>query len=86
MIEDRVAEINSHYGYSWREMPGINYWLFNIHPGEIFVSDLRTKEILADKRGFIRTRPWDMCPKDKVDDFIYRFISKVVRPTVSEIK
>ena len=86
MIEDHVAELNSRYGYTWQGSSDLGYWLFGIHAGETVIRDLRTNEILGEKRGFIRFRPWAICPRDKVDDFMYKFISKVLKPSASEIK
>ena len=83
MIEEDVAAINSRYGYTWHGIGRLDYWSFNIYGGEIVVKDLRTEEVLAVKRGFLKVRPWAKCPMGDKETLVYDFVSKVLKPISS---
>lgn len=74
--------LKSKYGFSWKEVRGEKDLEFNVWGGEISVHDLKTKEILAVKKGFVYVggNRSDICPKGKHDYFIYDFVSKVLKP------
>jgi hypothetical protein len=74
----------SRYGYIWAERTGFFHWIFNIHPGQVDVVEVRNNEVMARKRGFLRSRPWGVCPGGKDEDFIFRFVVRVLKPMALE--
>jgi hypothetical protein len=71
---------NSEFGYTWHGYGRILSAVLNIFPGEILVKDLRTDETLAVKRGFLRVRPYRICPPGKDDRLTIEFVQRVLRP------
>jgi len=81
MIEDHVAALHSQYGFTWQGIHHDHDALFGIYGGETLVVDLKTNEILGRRRGFIfRNSGGGICPPDKTDQSLYRFVSRVLIP------
>lgn len=80
MIVDYAATAVSKFGYTWRASNSLLQKGLSIHRGDIEVIDLKTGEVLGRMTGFYRARPPRICPSGKDDDFVYRFVSRVVRP------
>lgn len=55
MAEEHVPELQSQYGYAWRGVSRPHDRELGIAGGELIVLDLRTKEVLGVRRGFIRS-------------------------------
>jgi hypothetical protein len=55
MIEERVTEIKSRYGYTWRGISRPHDRELGIAGGELIVLDLQVNEVLGVRRGFIRS-------------------------------
>lgn len=74
--------LKSKYGFTWKEVRDEKDKKYGIFSGEIYVIELKTKEILAVKKGFffLGSKRRDICPKGKDDYFVYNFISKVLIP------
>jgi hypothetical protein len=78
MVEEHVTEIKSQYGYTWRGISRPHDRALGIAGGELIVLDLKTKEVLGVRRGYIRsssvknspTGIWwltgEVCPKFEV--------------------
>jgi len=81
MLVARDVERKSSYGFRWMETDDVTGVLFGIYGGRIEVLDLDSGSSLATKRGFVRVRPWRICPNDKTEEFAYSFVSKVLRPS-----
>ena len=91
-----VSMLKSRYGYTWRGIKRPHDRELGIVGGELIVMDLESNEVLAVRRGFIRsgdvknnlTGVWwlggHVCPKYR-DGHIntYEFISKVLKPTIA---
>lgn len=84
MFVDRVREARSSYGYSWESKQSFLHQVFNIHPGEIRVIELKSQEVLGRRIGFYRTRPMRICPSKKEETLVYEFVSKVARPSMRD--
>lgn len=80
-VSEVVAKPKSLYGFTWEEQTTVLASLFNIHEGVTKVIDLSSKEVLAERRGFLRVRSYAICPSDKTDDSTFRFVKRVLRPT-----
>jgi len=52
MIEERVTELKSSYGFSWRGITRPHDRELGIAGGEVIVLDLQTSEVLAVRRGY----------------------------------
>lgn len=59
LIEHRVDSLKSRYGVAWRGISRPRDREMGIGGGELYVIDLATNEIIAYRRGFVRTRPGD---------------------------
>ncbi len=55
VAEGTVAALKSRYGYTWRGIARPHDRELGIAGGELIVLDLQTKEVLAVRRGFIRS-------------------------------
>ncbi len=53
LIEERVEELQSRYGFTWRGIERPHDRELGIAGGELVVLDLQTNEILAVRRGFL---------------------------------
>ena len=92
MVEEGVFDRKSRYGYIWRGIQSPRDRELGIAGGELIVLDLQTNEVLAVRRGFIRsgnvrnlTGIWwlsaPVCPKDAGRLFYTsEFISRVLKP------
>jgi len=80
----QVDDLKSKYGFTWKEVRDEKDKEVGVWGGEISVVDLKNKEVIAIKRGFVLINKYGgrsgICPKDKDDFFIYKFISKVLKP------
>lgn len=94
VAETNVESIKSRYGYTWRGISRSHDREFGIAGGELIVLDLQTQEVLAVRRGFIRsglmknlTSIWwltgQTCPPPgaKREHFIIKEILKPVTAT-----
>jgi hypothetical protein len=93
MVEEQVGELQSQYGYTWREVRDELDIKHGVRGGELIVKDLRTDETLAIKRGFFLARNLDsqyfqpsysLCPRGDGSEMVYNFLSKVLRPPQPE--
>lgn len=55
VAENTVAAIKSRYGYTWRGIARAHDRELGIAGGELIILDLQTQEVLAVRRGFIRS-------------------------------
>jgi hypothetical protein len=55
MIEERVTQMRSRYGYTWRGLSHPHDRELGIAGGELIVLDLQVNEVLGVRRGFIRS-------------------------------
>ena len=90
---EQTSTLKSRYGYTWRGIERPHDREFGIVGGELIVMDLHSNEVLAVRRGFIRsgdvrnlTGVWwlggNVCPKYKhAYVYTYEFLSKVLKPT-----
>jgi len=90
------STLKSQYGYTWRGISRPHDRELGIAGGELIVMDLQSNEVLAIRRGFIRsgevtnnlTGVWwlggHVCPQYKqANAYTYEFLSKVLRSTAS---
>ena len=97
VAEAMVSDIKSRYGYTWR---GINRPYdreLGIAGGELIVLDLTTNEVMAVRRGYMRTGfvrnnltgVWWMtgpsCP-NRGTKLTFKFIQEVLKPLPSDVK
>ena len=88
----QVSELRSRYGFSWRGIKRPNDRELGIIGGELIVLDIQTNEVLAVRRGYIRsgdvrnnlTGVWwlggHVCPQHGHNTvYISEFISKVLK-------
>jgi hypothetical protein len=92
MVEEHTLEHKSRYGYTWRGVSRAHDRELGIAGGELIILNLQTNEILAVRRGFIRsgciqntTGIWwlngQVCSKEAGRLFYTQeFISNVLRP------
>lgn len=94
MSAEEVPSLKSRYGYIWRGIKRPHDRELGIVGGELIVMDLQSNEVLAVRRGYIRsgdvrnnlTGIWwlggHVCPVYKqANAFTYEFISKVLKPS-----
>lgn len=92
--KEGVSSLKSRYGYTWRGIPRPHDRELGIVGGELILLDMQTKEVLAVRRGFIRsggvrnlTGIWwlggQVCPVKK-SLTASQFIQKVIKPTSEE--
>jgi hypothetical protein len=55
LIEERVKEPQSRYGFTWRGITRPHDRELGIAGGEVIILDLRTNEVLAVRRGYLRS-------------------------------
>ncbi len=95
MIEERVKELRSRYGFTWRGITRPHDRELGIVGGEVIVLDLQTNEVLAVRRGYAasggKTQEtvagiWWLsaakCPQS-MPGFEPSFIHKVIKPSSS---
>ena len=80
MYFDLVSRPRSLYGYRWFGTASPVQQFFNIRRGAIEVLRIGDEEVLGRLVGFYRARPAQTCPAGRDDDFVYKFVSKVVKP------
>jgi hypothetical protein len=93
MDVEEVSTIRSQYGYTWRGIKRPNDRELGIVGGELIVMDLHSNEVLAMRRGYIRsgdvqnnlTGVWwlggHVCPAYKnASAYTYEFLSKILKP------
>ncbi|MEQ1792787.1 MAG: hypothetical protein ABL970_01240 [Nitrospira sp.] len=93
--QEDTTEIRSQYGYAWRGIPRPHDRELGIAGGELIVLDIQNGEVLAVRRGFIRsgavrnkfTGVWWLgghaCPKGKegrTDFYTFDFLREVLKP------
>lgn len=96
MRVEETPTLKSRYGYTWRGISRPHDRELGIAGSELIVMDLQSNEVLAVRRGFIRsgdarntlTGIWwpggHVCPKyTHAHAYTYEFLSKVLKPTVS---
>jgi hypothetical protein len=91
MIEERAKELKSRYGFTWRGIKRPHDRKLGIAGGEFIILDLQTNEVLAVRRGYLRTtniletggRVWWLgghsCPSN-LPGAAEAFIHKVLKP------
>jgi hypothetical protein len=88
-----VPSSQSRYGYTWRGVGRPHDRSLGIAGGELIILDLRTNEVLAVRRGFVRsgymrnmTGVWwltaQKCSKESLKTDV-QFINQVLRPVLS---
>ena len=94
LIEERMKEIKSRHGFTWRGIERPRDRELGIAGGELIVLDLQTNEILAVRRGFllsgnVRQTPegifWlraQSCPNN-LPGVATKFLHKVLKPSKS---
>jgi hypothetical protein len=55
VAEAEVSKKKSRYSYTWRGIPRPHDREFGIAGGELILLDLETNEVLAVRRGYIRS-------------------------------
>ena len=80
MRVEKSVTSKSKFGFDWSETTPFASRLLHIYGGRIVVVDLGANSILAEKTGFLRVRPYRICPRDKTEEVAYNFVSKVARP------
>lgn len=94
VAEEEVSSHQSRYGYTWRGIPRPLDREFGIAGAELIVLDLQTNEVLAVRRGFVRsghmrnmTGIWwltaQKCSKESLKTDA-QFINQVLRPVPIE--
>jgi len=91
LIEERVKELKSRYGFTWRGIKRPHDRELGIAGGEFIILDLQTNEVLAVRRGYLRTaniretggRVWWLgghsCPSN-LPGVAEAFIHKMLKP------
>lgn len=94
LVEERVKELKSRYGFTWRGIERPHDRELGIAGGELIVLDLQTNEILAVRRGFIWSGKildsptgifWlraKSCPNN-LPGVATKFLHKVLKPSKS---
>ncbi len=97
VAESTVSDIKSRYGYTWRGISRPHDRELGIAGGELIVLDVKTSEILAIRRGYMRTGfvrnnltgVWWMtgssCP-NRGTKLTFRFIQEVLKPLPFDVK
>ena len=76
--------LQSRYGFTWREIRSFSDKLFGIWGGETQVKDLKTDETLAIKRGYFSMK-YGICPRGKGSFFMQKFLVKVLKPSPKKV-
>jgi hypothetical protein len=94
MFEERVSEPKSRYGFTWRGITRPHDRELGVAGGEFIILDLQANEILAVRRGYLRTanvretggRVWWLggwsCPPNRSGEN-HALLHKVIKPTKS---
>jgi hypothetical protein len=94
MIEERVKKLKSRYAFTWRGIKRPHDRELGIAGGEFIILDVQTQEVLAVRRGYLRTanvretagRVWWLgawsCPSNRSGGN-HVLMHKVVKPTKS---
>jgi hypothetical protein len=94
IFEERVKELKSRYGFTWRGITRPHDREFGIAGGEFIILDLQANEVLAVRRGYLRTanvretggRVWWLggwsCPPNRSGEN-HALLHKVIKPTKS---
>lgn len=94
MFEERVKDLKSRYGFTWRGIKRPHDRELGIAGGEFIILDVQTHEVLAVRRGYLRTanvretggRVWWLgawsCPSNRSGEN-HMLMHKVVKPTKS---
>jgi hypothetical protein len=94
MIEERVKKLKSRYAFTWRGIKRPHDRELGIAGGEFIILDVQTQEVLAVRRGYLRTanvretagRVWWLgawpCPSNRSGEN-HVLMHKVVKPTKS---
>lgn len=86
-LAKQTSDLQSKYGYTWREVRNEKDTLYGVWEGELIVKELKSDEILGIKRGFFyknkNTGDMTICPKGKKDTMVVDFVSKVLLPVKS---
>ncbi|HJU06724.1 MAG TPA: hypothetical protein VJ692_16365 [Nitrospiraceae bacterium] len=97
VAEAIVPDIKSRYGYTWRGIRRPHDRELGIAGGELIILDLKTKEIMAIRRGYMRTGfvrnnltgVWWLtgpsCP-NRGTNLPFKFIQKVLMPLPSAMQ
>jgi len=97
VAETTASDMKSLYGYTWRGINRPHDRELGIAGGEIIVLDLQTNEVLAVRRGFMRTGfvrnnltgvSWltgPSCP-NRGTNLTFNFIQEVLKPFPSNVK
>lgn len=97
VAEATTPDIKSHYGYTWRGINRPHDRELGIAGGELIVVDLKTNEVLAVRRGYMRTGfvrnnltgVWwltgQSCP-NRGTKLTFKFIQEVLKPLPSDVK
>lgn len=97
VAESKASDIKSRYGYTWRGINRPHDRELGIAGGELIVLDVKTNEILAVRRGYMRTGfvrnnltgVWWMtgpsCP-NRGTNLTFKFIQEVLKPLPSDVK
>ncbi len=97
VAETTVSDIKSRYGYTWRGVNRPHDRELGIAGGELIVLDLKVNEVLAVRRGYMRTGfvrnnltgVWWLtgpsCP-NRGTNLTFNFIQQVLRPLPSDMK
>jgi hypothetical protein len=82
---EQTSELQSQYGYTWREAITEQDKKNGVIAGELIVKELATNEVLGIKRGFFYNigKRMGICPKGKTGTMAVEFISKVLIPALS---
>lgn len=93
MVVEEVSTLKSRYGYIWRGVRRPHDRELGIAGGEIIVLDLMSNDVLAVRRGYMRsgdvrnnlTGVWwvggQACPVYKhANQYTYEFLSRVIKP------
>jgi len=80
----QTSQIQSRYGFTWRELRNAWDWVFGVWGGELVAVDVETGEELAIRRGFILWATLSdrtgICPNSKTDMTTGYFLKKVLKP------
>ena len=96
MLEERVKELKSRYGFTWRGITRPHDRELGIAGGELIILDLQTNEVLAVRRGYAASggkdtrNGWGIwwlgagkCPRRRDRALNTAFIHKVLKPSES---
>lgn len=94
MFEERVKELKSRYGFTWRGITRSHDRDLGIAGGELIILDLQTNEVLAVRRGYLATGRslqtvggiWWLgaaaCPPNRSGE-THALLQRVLKPTKS---